>query len=252
MRRVLFFADFAVLDPASIEAIRQAASAGDHLTVVIKGGNGHEARLTEMFASIKGVDEALVAASCSEAVSRYKFDVFARSAKQSNNDFINAESLAKSMDKEVLVLSVARSGLKPYKIGYTCGVFDLFHIGHLNLLEKCKSMCDYLMVGVCDDNYVREIKKTKPIIELSDRVRILNAVKCVDEAFPVTIEETQDKMLALAKFNFNVLFSGDDWKGSERYRKTEEQFAACGASIEYFPYTAGISTSDIKEKMDEL
>lgn len=139
--------------------------------------------------------------------------------------------------------------MKKYKIGYTCGVFDMFHVGHLNLLEKCKSMCDYLIVGVCNDDYVRNIKHKEPVYSEQDRVRILEALKVVDRAKLVTIEETNDKILAIEKFHFDVLFSGDDWKGSERYQKTEEQFKKYGAFIEYFPYTQGISTTQIKEKI---
>ena len=139
--------------------------------------------------------------------------------------------------------------MKKYKIGYTCGVFDMFHVGHLNLLEKCKSLCDYLIVGVCNDDYVRNIKHKEPVYSEQDRVRILEALKVVDRAELVTIEETNDKILAIEKFHFDVLFSGDDWKGSERYQKTEEQFKKYGAFIEYFPYTQGISTTQIKEKI---
>ena len=139
--------------------------------------------------------------------------------------------------------------MKKYKIGYTCGVFDMFHVGHLNLLEKCKSMCDYLIVGVCNDDYVRNIKHKEPVYSEQDRVRILEALKVVDRAELVTIEETNDKILAIEKFHFDVLFSGDDGKGSERYQKTEEQFKKYGAFIEYFPYTQGISTTQIKEKI---
>ena len=145
---------------------------------------------------------------------------------------------------------------KKYSIGYTCGVFDLFHIGHLNLLERCKSMCDCLIVGVCDDDYVRGVKHTEPIIPENDRVRILKALRCVDDAVLVDTETTNNKMLALERFGFDVLFSGDDWKGSERYRKTEEQFmeyaelhGRSAVSIEYLPYTHGISTSGIKERL---
>ena len=138
--------------------------------------------------------------------------------------------------------------MKKYKIGYTCGVFDMFHVGHLNLLEKCKSMCDYLIVGVCNDDYVRNIKHKEPVYSEQDRVRILEALKVVDRAELVTIEETNDKILAIEKFHFDVLFSGDDWKGSERYQKTEEQFKKYGAFIEYFPYTQGISTTQIRKK----
>lgn len=139
---------------------------------------------------------------------------------------------------------------KKYHIGYTCGVFDVFHVGHLNLLERCKKMCDILIVGVCDDTYVREIKHKEPVYSEEQRVRILKALKVVDDAFLVDIATTDNKMLALEKFRFDVLFSGDDWKGSERYKKTEEQFSKIGASIEYLPYTQGISTTQIKEKIN--
>lgn len=139
--------------------------------------------------------------------------------------------------------------MKNYKVGYTCGVFDLFHVGHLNLLERCKEQCEYLIVGVCDDRYVTDIKKKNPVYSEDERVRILQALKVVDKAELVTIEETDDKVLAWNKFKFDVLFSGDDWKGSERYIKTEKQFAELGASIEYLPYTQGISTTQIKEQL---
>ena len=140
---------------------------------------------------------------------------------------------------------------KKYKVGYTAGVFDLFHVGHLNLIERCKEMCDYLIIGVCDDDYVRNIKKKEPVIKEDDRVRILNALKAVDEAVLVNYEITDNKMLALDKFKFDVLFSGDDWKGTERYLKTEEQFAKVGVAIEYLPYTHGVSSSQIKETMSK-
>jgi len=139
--------------------------------------------------------------------------------------------------------------LKKYRIGYTCGVFDLLHVGHLNLLERCKAMCDKLIVGVCDDAYVREIKHKEPVISASDRVRMLKALKVVDDAQLVDIEETDDKLLAQKRFGFDVLFSGDDWKGSARYQKTEMDFAPLGVSIEYLPYTQGVSTSQLKEKV---
>lgn len=142
--------------------------------------------------------------------------------------------------------------MKKYKIGYTVGVFDLFHVGHLNLLEKCKAQCDYLIVGVCDDAYVRDIKHKQPVIDENDRVRIVRALKCVDRAEIVDYIVTDDKMLAYEHFGFDVLFSGDDWKGSERYNKTEEQFQQIGVAIEYLPYTKGVSTSDLKVKMKEI
>lgn len=137
-----------------------------------------------------------------------------------------------------------------YHVGITVGVFDMFHVGHLNLLERCKAMCDFLIVAVCQDDYVTEIKHKVPICPAADRMRILAALKCVDEVIPVSIAETEDKMLLIKNHPFDVLFSGDDWKGSERYLRTERQFAELGAKIEYLPYTKGVSTTQLKAKIE--
>lgn len=139
------------------------------------------------------------------------------------------------------------------KIGYTCGVYDLFHIGHLNLFEKCKQQCDYLIVGVCSDDYVKEYKNKKPVISEKERARIVGALKCVDKAVIITSEETVDKIKAWNKFQFNVLFSGDDWKGTERFTKTEQEFKTNNIDVEmvFFPYTQGVSTTQIKRDMFE-
>ena len=139
--------------------------------------------------------------------------------------------------------------MKKYKIGYTCGVFDLFHVGHLVLLERCKEMCEYLIVGICDDNYVLNIKNKAPVYTEDQRLRIINALKVVDEAELVTIEETLYKRIVHDRFHFDVLFSGDDWKGTDRYLQTEKELGPLGVSFEFFPYTQGISSSQIKEKI---
>ena len=140
---------------------------------------------------------------------------------------------------------------KKYKVGFTCGVFDLFHVGHLNLLINCKKQCDKLIVGLCDDEYVVKVKKNQPVFPQEDRFRILEALKIVDEVHYVTIEEVNDKQLAQKIFGFDVLFSGDDWKGSDRYAKTEKKKKKIGVSIEYLPYTKGISTSSIKKSLSK-
>ncbi len=142
--------------------------------------------------------------------------------------------------------------MKKYKTGITVGVFDMFHTGHLNLLERCKEQCEELIVAICDDGYVRDIKKKEPIICQEDRVRLIGALKCVDSAVLVDFEHTDNKMLLWETHNFDVLFSGDDWKGSERYLKTEKEFEPLGVAIEYLPYTQGISTTDLKEKIKNL
>ncbi|MBE5734476.1 MAG: glycerol-3-phosphate cytidylyltransferase [Clostridiales bacterium] len=140
---------------------------------------------------------------------------------------------------------------KGKKIGYTCGVYDLFHVGHLNLFERCKKLCDYLIVGVCDDDYVVNVKGKNPVINQTDRARIVNALKVVDEVAIINTEETIDKMLALNKFNYNVLFVGDDWKGTERFNATEKQFKENGIDVEivFLPYTKGVSTSQLRDDL---
>ena len=139
------------------------------------------------------------------------------------------------------------------RIGYTCGVFDLFHVGHLNLLENAKKKCDYLIVGVCSDEYVTKIKQKETIINEDDRTRILNALKCVDRAEVVSIEETLDKMLAWKRFGFNVIFSGSDWKGTTRFLETEKQFKENNIKLDvvFFDYTQGVSTTDIKKSLQK-
>ena len=140
---------------------------------------------------------------------------------------------------------------KKIKIGLTCGVYDLFHIGHLNLLERCKEKCDYLIVGICGDDYVREIKNKEPIIPEEDRFRIIQALKCVDKVEMVSIEETVDKVAAWNRFHFDVLFAGDDWKGSERFKETDRAFKENNLDIEvvFFPYTQSVSTTMLREKL---
>lgn len=142
--------------------------------------------------------------------------------------------------------------MKKYKTGITVGVFDMFHTGHLNLLERCKEQCEELIVAICDDDYVRNIKNNEPIICQEDRVRLIGALKCVDSAVLVNFEQTDNKLLLWETHKFDVLFSGDDWKGSERYLKTEQEFKPLGVSIEYLSYTHGVSTTDIKKKIKNL
>lgn len=130
------------------------------------------------------------------------------------------------------------------------GVFDLFHIGHLNLLKNCKTMCECLIVGVCDDAYVRTYKRKSPIFSEQDRLKIIRSICYVDEVYLASCEQVENKLIAWEKYHFDVLFSGEDWKESDRFKKTEEQFMQYGVSVEYFPYTEGISSSIIKEKLE--
>lgn len=130
-------------------------------------------------------------------------------------------------------------------IGYTTGVYDLFHIGHLNLLKNAKGMCDKLIVGVSVDDLVA-YKGKKALIPFEDRIEIVRSCKYVDAAVP---QYNMDKLEACKKLGAKILFVGDDWYATEKWQKYEKSFAAEGIKIIYFPYTKGISSTKINETL---
>lgn len=129
-------------------------------------------------------------------------------------------------------------------IGYTTGVYDMFHIGHLNILKKAREKCDYLIVGVSTDELVETYKHKRPIIPFEHRIAIVESIKYVDQVIPQT---TMDKMEAWKELHFDVMFHGDEWKGTQLYNSYEIEFAKVGARIEYFPHTEGVSSSLLTE-----
>ncbi|MBS4197577.1 adenylyltransferase/cytidyltransferase family protein [Lederbergia citri] len=138
--------------------------------------------------------------------------------------------------------------MKPYKIGYTTGVFDLFHVGHLNILKRAKEQCDYLIVGVSTDELVEKYKYKLPVIPYPERVAIVEGIKFVDEVVPQT---NRDKFSAWQSLYFNVMFVGDDWKGDPLFIEVEKKFRQVGVDIVYFPYTKGVSSTALKEKIND-
>jgi len=124
-------------------------------------------------------------------------------------------------------------------IGYTSGVFDLFHIGHLNLLRNAKSMCDHLIVAVTSDELV-SYKHKKAVIPFKERVEIIRNVKYVDT---VVGQYNMDKFAAWEKLKFNVMFVGDDWHNTEKWKEFEKQFEKVRVQIIYIPYTEGSSST---------
>ena len=135
---------------------------------------------------------------------------------------------------------------KKYKIGYTTGVYDMFHIGHLNILRRAKEQCDYLIVGVTTDELCYQRKQKYPIINENERMAIVEAIRYVDKA---VINRTREKLELWKEHQFDVVFIGDDWKGTERWNNFEKILAEVGVSVEYIPYTKGISTTQIREKL---
>lgn len=136
--------------------------------------------------------------------------------------------------------------MKKYKIGYTDGTYDLFHIGHLNMIETAKEYCEYLIVAVHGDKVVQEEKPNSPIIGEEDRRRIVAAIKGVDHA---EITSFRDKRKLWELYHFDVIFIGDDWKGTERWNRFEKELKEIGVDVVYVPYTQAISTTEIKNRI---
>ena len=135
------------------------------------------------------------------------------------------------------------------KIGYTTGVFDLFHIGHLNILKRAKLECDYLIVGVTSDELALSAKNKKPIIPFQERMEIVESIKFVDEVVP---QINYDKMEAWNNLKFDLMFVGNDWKGTDKWDKLEQDFNQYGVEILYFPYTSHTSSTILREILEKI
>ena len=133
-------------------------------------------------------------------------------------------------------------------IGYTTGVFDMFHIGHLNILKRAKEQCDYLIVGVSTDELVQREKNKMPIIPFSERCAIVEAIRYVDQVVP---QWDKNKFLAWKKYNFHKMFVGSDWKGTPQWIQFEKEFAPVGVKIIYLNHTEGVSSTLLREKIME-
>ena len=138
--------------------------------------------------------------------------------------------------------------MKKYKIGYTTVVFDMFHIGHLNILKRAKEQCEYLIVGVTTDALCFSRKQKYPIFSQDDRKTILESIKYVDK---VVFQENMDKIQAVQQFGCDVVFVGSDWKGSDAWNQYERQFAQVGCEVVYLQHTDGISSTILRDKLQQ-
>ena len=129
-------------------------------------------------------------------------------------------------------------------IGYTTGVFDMFHIGHLNILRKAKEQCDYLVVGVTSDALCYSRKERYPVISEKDRVSIVESIKYVDK---VIIQSDMDKLSVVKEIGASVVFVGSDWKGSASWDRYEKEFSEVGCRVVYLPHTDGISSTILRD-----
>ena len=138
--------------------------------------------------------------------------------------------------------------MKKYKLGYTTGVFDMFHIGHLNILRRAKEQCEVLIVGVSTDELVREYKHKDPVIPFEERIAIVEALKYVDKVIPQT---SMDKLEAWKVHHFDALFHGDDWKGSALYNDIEDKLRAVGCELVFLPHTEGTSSTILAKHLEK-
>ncbi len=136
--------------------------------------------------------------------------------------------------------------MKKYKVGYTTGVFDMFHIGHLNILKRAKEQCDFLIVGVSTDDVVETYKHKRPIIPYEERAEIVSAIKYVDKVVP---QKSMNKLEAWNEIHFDVLFHGSDWKNSDMYKQIELDMKNVGCDVVFLPHTDGISSTLLAEKV---
>lgn len=136
--------------------------------------------------------------------------------------------------------------MKKYKIGYTTGVYDMFHIGHLNILRRAKEQCESLIVGVTTDELCFRRKNKYPIINERDRMAIVEAIRYVDK---VVLQADMEKVRTVKELGADVVFVGSDWKGTEAWNQYEKDFAAVGCSVVYLSHTDGISSTLLREKI---
>lgn len=134
-------------------------------------------------------------------------------------------------------------------IGYTTGVFDLFHIGHLNILKNAKKYCDYLIVGVSTDDVVLQNKNKKPVIPFEERVEIVKSIKYVDKVVPQEDYSAEYKINKVKELHANILFVGSDWQGTEKWNNLEKELAKLGVQVIYLPHTDGISSTKLSSKI---
>lgn len=135
------------------------------------------------------------------------------------------------------------------RIGYAVGAFDLFHVGHLNLLRHAKQHCDILVAGVVSDEMLRQVKGIEPVIPTAERAEIVRHISFVDDVY---VETTPSKMDSWRDVQFTHFFKGDDWRGTDKGLRLEREFSEVGVEVVYFPYTAHTSSSSLRRALDAI
>jgi len=135
------------------------------------------------------------------------------------------------------------------RIGYAPGAYDLFHVGHLNILRHAKAQCDYLVAGVVSDEVLAITKGRAPVIPLAERMEIVKHIAFVDEVYA---EVTASKLDSWNDLRFNRIFKGDDWRGTPKGDQLEQDFNAIGVEVVYFPYTMHTSSTMLRRVLSQI
>lgn len=136
-----------------------------------------------------------------------------------------------------------------HRVGLATGVFDLFHVGHLNLLERASERCEQLVVGVSSDELVVRLKGRRPVMPLDERVRIVGALRCVAR---VVTEHEDDKVALATEVGADVIIKGSDWEGSPKWEALRPRLADHGLDVVFLPYTTHVSTTELLQRVQDL
>ena len=140
--------------------------------------------------------------------------------------------------------------MKKRIVGYTAGVYDMFHIGHLNIIKNAKAKCDFLIVGVSTDEVVEQNKNKKPVIPFNERFAIVDAIKYVDKVIPQESYDINGKMEIVKRNGIDIMFVGSDWQGTDKWDRMEAELAKIGCKVIYLPHTDGISSTLLRNRID--
>jgi len=138
---------------------------------------------------------------------------------------------------------------KSETVGYVPGAFDMFHVGHLNILRRSREMCDWLVAGVATDKSVEVMKGYRPIVPEFERAEVVASNRYVDE---VVIDHSEDKRQAWEGRHFDILFKGSDWRDTEKGDRLEKAMAEIGVRVEYLPYTPQTSSTQLRQALNRI
>lgn len=259
------FGSFDMFNVAHLNILRQAKEQCEHLIVGVNTDELDQNQNSKsniipfedriaIVDSCRYVDEVVAQTSMNEKEvwETFHFNALFKSSVSKGCDIPNEiQQLFKTVVIEHTIVDLpieknSKNRKNKTVVGYTTGVYDMFHIGHLNIIKKAKELCDYLIVGVSTDELVQHDKNKTPIVSFNERCAIIAGCQYVDMVVP---QINKDKFAAWQSFQFDKMFVGSDWQGTDTWKRFEEQFAPLGVDIVYLPHTDGISSTILRKRI---